>query len=58
MLQSSLQGSKLCSLSTALTCDFPHVPQFYGEQKGDTIFFGDKSTKKFGTYWVDNGTGD
>ena len=32
--------------------------QFYGEQKGDTIFFGDKSTKKFGTYWVDGDTGD
>jgi monodehydroascorbate reductase (NADH) len=30
--------------------------EFYGEQKGDTIFFGDKSTKKFGTYWVDNDT--
>jgi monodehydroascorbate reductase (NADH) len=28
---------------------------FYGEQKGDTVFFGDKSAKKFGTYWVDDG---
>lgn len=29
---------------------------FYGEQKGDTVFFGDKSAKKFGTYWVDGDT--
>jgi len=32
--------------------------QFYGEQKGDTVFFGDKSTKKFGTYWVNDGKGE
>lgn len=32
--------------------------QFYGEQKGDTVFFGDKSTKKFGTYWVNDSKGE
>ncbi len=31
--------------------------QFYGEQKGDTVFFGDKAAKKFGTYWVNDGKG-
>lgn len=31
--------------------------QFYGQQKGDTVFFGDKSAGKFGTFWVDNDTG-
>lgn len=28
---------------------------FYGSQKGDTVFFGDKSANKFGTYFVDGG---
>lgn len=31
--------------------------QFYGSQKGDTVFFGDKGAKKFGSYWVDGGKG-
>eukprot|EP00208_Stichococcus_sp_RCC1054_P003758 CAMPEP_0206138822 /NCGR_PEP_ID=MMETSP1473-20131121/3713_1 /ASSEMBLY_ACC=CAM_ASM_001109 /TAXON_ID=1461547 /ORGANISM="Stichococcus sp, Strain RCC1054" /LENGTH=434 /DNA_ID=CAMNT_0053532349 /DNA_START=198 /DNA_END=1502 /DNA_ORIENTATION=+ len=29
--------------------------EFYGSQKGDTVFFGDKGAKKFGSYWVDGG---
>ncbi len=39
-----------------LTLPF-HLPQFYGSQKGDTVFFGDKGAKHFGTYWVDGGKG-
>ena len=28
--------------------------QFYGSSEGDTVFFGDTSSK-FGTYWVKDG---
>eukprot|EP00210_Caulerpa_lentillifera_P005211 g4978.t1 len=29
--------------------------QFYGENKGDVVVFGDQSSGKFGCYWVDGG---
>jgi hypothetical protein len=49
-------GLEARTLPAMLTC-VPYALQFYGQQTGETVFFGDKSAKKFGTYWVDNDTG-
>ncbi len=29
--------------------------QFYGQSSGEPVMFGDRSSGKFGAYWVDGG---
>jgi hypothetical protein len=29
--------------------------QFYGQNEGEIVHFGDRSTKKFGAYWIKDG---
>ncbi len=35
--------------------EFDRAWQFYGVNQGEPVFFGDASSGKFGSYWVDNG---
>ncbi|KAK9853360.1 hypothetical protein WJX84_010829 [Apatococcus fuscideae] len=35
--------------------EFDRAWQFYGVNQGEPVFFGDASSGKFGSYWIDNG---
>lgn len=36
-------------------CHSPHIPQFYGQSKGEAVHWDQEKGKKFGAYWVDGG---